>query len=152
MTDSVFTGSVVVVDEVASGGVDESGFPERPAVPDAGGEGEYPLADAGPDAFGDVAAVVLERELALGGLVDRLDPLADAAELAEPGLLVFAVGADERGVQSRDCLLELGSGEAFVADDDLLPGCGVAIASRPPAAATICLCSWDCSLASRPGW
>src|SRR6266545_268246 len=119
---TVFTGSAVVVDEVAAGRVDESGFPERPAVPDTGGQGEHSLTDPGPDAFGDVAAVEFQRELALGGLVDRLDPLADAAELAEPGLFVFAVGADEGGVQSRDCLLELAPGEAFVADDDLLAG------------------------------
>jgi hypothetical protein len=66
-TGSVFTGSVVVVDEVSAWGVGESGFPELPAAPDAGGEGEYALADACPDAFGDVAAVILERELAFEG-------------------------------------------------------------------------------------
>src|SRR5512142_2105339 len=99
MTDSVFTGSVVVVGEVPAGRVGEAGFPEPPAVPYADGQGEDALADAGPDAFGDVAAVVLERELTLEGVVDRLDPLADPAELAEPGLLVFAVGSDEGGVE-----------------------------------------------------
>jgi hypothetical protein len=65
MTDSVCTGSVVVVGEVAAGSVDLASFVEQPVVPDAGGEGEYALADACPDTFGDVSAVLLEGELAL---------------------------------------------------------------------------------------
>src|SRR5918995_1906700 len=99
MTDSVFTGSVVVVGEVAAGRVDESGVPELPAVPDADRESEDALADARPDAFGDVATVQFQRELALGGVDDRLDPLADAAELAEPRRLVAAGGGGGRGIQ-----------------------------------------------------
>src|ERR1019366_4250338 len=91
MTDSVFTGSVVVVGEVAAGRIGESVLPELPAVPDAGGEGEYSLADACPDPGGDVAAVFLERELAFERVVDRLDPLADPAEPAQPGLLAAAI-------------------------------------------------------------
>src|SRR5579859_23653 len=113
MTDSVFTGSVVVVGEVSAGRVDESVFPELPAVPDTRGESEDALADARPDAFGDVTGVVLERELACEGVVDRFDPLADPAELAEPGLLVAAVGADECGIEGGDGLLELGACEPF---------------------------------------
>ena len=97
MTDSVCTGLVVVVGEVAAGCVDLVGVPEQPVVPDAGGEGEQALADACPDAFGDVAAVVFEGELAFERVVDRLDPLAHTAELAEPFGFVFAVGADELG-------------------------------------------------------
>ncbi len=62
------------------------------------------------------------RELAFEGVVDRFVPLADPTELAEPGLLVFAVGTDEGGVQRGDGLFELVAGEAFVADHDLLPG------------------------------
>ena len=100
---------MVVIGEVPAGGIGESGFPELPAVPDAD-RGEYALADACPDALRDVAAVILERELALGGLVDRLDPLADPAELAESGLLVFAVGADEGGVEFANGLLEFAPG------------------------------------------
>src|SRR5436309_6007199 len=80
MSDSVFMGSVVVGGEVAAGGVELACLVELPVVPDAGGEGQHALADACPDAFGDVTAVVFERELALGGVVDRLDPLADGAE------------------------------------------------------------------------
>ena len=76
---------------------------------------------AGPDALGGVAAVAFERELALEGVVDRLDPLADAAERAEARLFVVAVGADELGAERvSDELLELGAGEAFVGDEDLL--------------------------------
>ena len=90
---------MVVVGEVAAGRVGEAGVVELPAVPDAGREREDAQADARPDAFWDVPAVVLEGELALGGLVDRLDPLADRAELAEPRLLVFAVRTNERGVE-----------------------------------------------------
>src|SRR4051794_31748428 len=122
MTDSVCTVSVVVVGEVSAGRVDERGLPQLPAVPHAGCEREDALADARPDAVGDVGAVVFETELALEGVVDRFDPLTDRAELAEPGPLVVAVGTDERGVQRVDDLFELVAGEAFVGDDDLAAG------------------------------
>src|SRR4051794_16569555 len=49
----------------------------------------------------------------------RLDPLPDAAQAAEAGLFVFAVGAQERGAERADELLEVGAGEAFVADHGL---------------------------------
>jgi hypothetical protein len=42
---------------VASGSVDVAGFPELPVVPDAGDEGEYALADPGPDPVGYVPVV-----------------------------------------------------------------------------------------------
>jgi len=84
---------------VAAGSVDLACFPEQPVVPDAGGEGEYALTDACPDPLRDVPAVFLEGELALGGVVDRLDPLAHAPEFAKARLLALAVGADELGVQ-----------------------------------------------------
>src|ERR1700688_4375879 len=119
MTDSVCMGSVVVCGEVAAGGVDFALLPEQPVVPDAGGEGEHALADACPDAVGDVPAVLLEGELALGGVVDRLDPLAHTAEFAEPWLLAFAVRADECGVQGGNGFLELSASEALVGDDGL---------------------------------
>src|SRR5438132_1147795 len=92
MTDPDFTGSVVVVGEVSAGRWDESGFPEGPAVPDGSGKGEDPLTDPRPHASGDVPAVILERQLAFEGVVDRLDPLPDPAELPEPGLLVLRSG------------------------------------------------------------
>src|SRR5579859_49167 len=113
MSDSVWMGSVVVAGEVPAGCGDLVGVPELPVVPDGGGEGEEALADACPDAVGDVAAVVFERELAFERVVDRFDPLAHAAELAESFGFVFAVGADELRAERGDDLLELRSGEAF---------------------------------------
>ena len=76
---------MVVGGEAAAGLVDE------PVVPAAGGEREHALADARPDAVGGVGAVAFERELALECVVDRFDPLADAAERAEPPWFVAAV-------------------------------------------------------------
>lgn len=61
MSDSVCVGLVVACGEVASGSVDVAGFPELPVVPDGGeGDGEYALADPGPDPVGYVPAVLLE--------------------------------------------------------------------------------------------
>src|SRR3954451_9759817 len=112
MSDSVL---VVVGSEAAAGLFDER------VVPDARGEREDALADASPDALGGMATVTLERELALEGVVDGLDPLADAAERPEARLLVAAVGTDElRAERLGDELLELGAREPLVGDEDLL--------------------------------
>jgi hypothetical protein len=98
--------SVVVGGEAAAGLVD------LPVVPAAGGEREYAWADARPDVVGGVGAVAFERELALERVVDRLDPLADAAERAEARRFVAAVGTDQlRAERVVDELLELGAGE-----------------------------------------
>ena len=51
MADSVFTDSLVVEREMTSGLLDLPTFPELPAVPDVGGEGEHALASACPHAF-----------------------------------------------------------------------------------------------------
>src|SRR6185437_8513870 len=67
----------------------------QPVVPDAGGHGEQPLGDPGVQACGGAAAVAFEVELALEGVVDRLDPLPDPADGAVPGCLVAAVRADQ---------------------------------------------------------
>src|SRR5215212_11011140 len=116
MSDAVCrAGSVVVGGEAAAGLVDE------PVVPAAGGEREHALTDAHPHAGGCVAAVALERELTLESVIDRLDPLADAAERAEARLFVAAVGADELGAERVvDEPLELLAGEPLVGDEDLL--------------------------------
>jgi hypothetical protein len=45
-----------------------------------------------------VSAVVFEGKLAFEAVVDQFDPLANAAELAQPRLLVYAVAADEGGI------------------------------------------------------
>ena len=80
-------------------------------VPDRGGEGEETLRDAGADAVDAAAAVELEVELALEGVVDRLDELTDRFErvLAGAGGVVAVgraqqhhVAFGEVGVRSRD--------------------------------------------------
>ena len=91
-------------------------------MPDGGGQGQQPGGDAGVDAGEGAAAVVFEGELAFEGVDDRLDPLPLPGQLAEPGGLVFAVGADQVRVQvAGDEGLEVAPGEALVAEDDL-PG------------------------------
>src|SRR5262249_41044367 len=105
-------GSVVVADQAALGRCAGG-----PVVPDSGGHGEQPLGDAGGDAVGGAAAVAFEVELALEGVVDRLDPLADPADVPVPGCLVAAVGADQRQPEAgRDQVLEAVPGEALVPD------------------------------------
>src|SRR3990170_3349302 len=106
MVDSV---SVVVADERACGVVADA-----MVVPDAGGEGEEPLSDAGSETGEGAGAVSFERELVLAAPDDRFDPLADAAEVAVPLGLVAAVGAQQAAAQLEAELLELGAGEAFV--------------------------------------
>jgi hypothetical protein len=98
------------------------GCSDEPVVPDPGSEGEESSGDAGVDAGDGASTVVFESELALHRVEHRLDPLADAAEFAEAGFLVTAVGTDEVGAEFvGDEPLEFLPGEAFVADDDL-PG------------------------------
>jgi hypothetical protein len=50
-------------------------------VPDGGGQGEDALQDAGQHAGGVVPAVAFEVELALEGVVDGLDDLAQRLEV-----------------------------------------------------------------------
>src|SRR5581483_149217 len=119
MSDSVL---VVVGSEAAAG------LAELPVVPDADCERQESLADACPDAVECAAAVPLERELAFDRVDDRFDPLADAAERAEAGLLVAAVGAEQPGRQRADDLFERFACEAFVADDELVAVEGAAAA------------------------
>ena len=107
--------SVVIDGEVPAGRAQE------PVVPAAGGEREQTLGDAGDEALEGAGAVVLERELVLARVDDRLDPLAHATERAEAGLFVGAVGAQQSRSGGADDLLELGSGKALV-DDQRLPG------------------------------
>ena len=64
-------------------------------MPDSGGEGQEALGDAGEYSGRGPAAVVFEVELAFEGLVDRLNPLADSAEVAVAVGLVFAVPAEQ---------------------------------------------------------
>src|SRR6266567_8317586 len=107
-------GSVVIADQRPPGG--RAG---DPVVPDAHSHGQQPLGNPGVQALGGPAAVSFEVELALEGVVDRLDPLPDPADGPVPGHLVLAVGADQAQPESgSDQVLELASGEALVADQD----------------------------------
>src|SRR5512142_40729 len=73
-------GSVVIGDQRPL-----DGFAGGPVVPDARGHGQQPLGDAGVGALGGAAAVAFEIQLALEGVVDRLDPLPDPADGPVPG-------------------------------------------------------------------
>ena len=93
---------------------------DAPVVPDGGGQGEQSGGDAGVDPGEDAAAVLFEGELAFRGVEDRLDPLPDAGELAEPDGLVLAVRAHQVGAEFvAEEGPELGAGEALVAQDDV---------------------------------
>src|SRR5712691_11383401 len=89
MIDSVCSGSVVVGGEVAAG------LAGVPVVPESGGEREEALGDPGDQSGRGVGAVLFERELAFDRVEHGFDRLPDAAEAAEAGGLVFAVGAQE---------------------------------------------------------
>ncbi len=90
MSDSVrMDGSVVLGDEMAAWVADV------PVVPEAGGEREQALRDAGDEALQGASAVAFDRELVLAGVDDRLDPLSDAAERTEATWFVAAVGTHE---------------------------------------------------------
>jgi hypothetical protein len=73
------------------------GFGGGPVVPDAHGHGQQALGDAGIDTLGGPAAVAFEVELALEGVVDGLDDLAQRFEELCPGSfrLVLAGRAQE---------------------------------------------------------
>src|SRR5690348_17612564 len=90
-------------------------FGGGPVVPDGGGHGQQPLGDAGVDTGGGAAAVAFEVELALEGVVDRFDPLADPADRSVAGRLVAAVRADQvQPVAGGEQVLELAPGEPLV--------------------------------------
>ena len=95
---------------------------DLPVVPDAGRQGEQALVDAHPDSREGVCAVPLQRELALEGVVGRLDPLTDGPQRAVAGFLVAAVGAQQKSIERGDQALELSAGETLVGDDDLTTG------------------------------
>jgi len=61
---------------VVVGGEVAAGLAELPVHRAGGGEGKDALADACPESVEGVGAVVFERELALEGVDDRLNPLA----------------------------------------------------------------------------
>src|SRR5215211_8516027 len=89
---------------------------DRFVVPEAGGEGQQSLRDAGDDAAERARPVALERELLLERLEDRLDPLPGAAERPEARLLVLAVGAHRAAAVVGDEPLEVAAREALVGE------------------------------------
>ena len=97
MTGSVFTVSLIAVDEVTSGG-SISPAPRPPSCARRLRRGRDPFADSAPNALWNVSALVFDGKLAFEAVVDRFDPLANAAELAQPRLLVYGIAADEGGI------------------------------------------------------
>ena len=67
-------------------------------VPDGGGQREDALQDADDDSGGGLPAVAFEVELALVGVVDRLDGLAQRLE--EPGAGSFGLAFAGRAQQA----------------------------------------------------
>src|SRR5437867_1268909 len=93
---------------------------ELPVEADAGTEGEDARADACEYPFRCAPAVAFEQELVFERVDDRLDPLPDPADrrLWAVGL-VGAARAQKPVAELAYGLLELGAGEALVADDEL---------------------------------
>jgi hypothetical protein len=81
--------------------------------------GDDALADAGEYAVGGAPAMAFQAELAFEAVDDGLDPLAHAAEVAEPGLFVAAVRTQQGRAHRGDDGFEVDAGEAFVGDQDL---------------------------------
>src|SRR6266542_2444707 len=92
-------------------------------VPDGGGQGQDALDDADPDPGGGVTAVLFEVELALEGVVDGLDDLAQRLEElgSGPRGLALAGRAEQIQIALGQGGLELAAEVVLVPDDDL-PG------------------------------
>src|SRR6266508_5354249 len=105
--------------------------PKVVVVPDRGGECEYALGHAGADAGDGPSAVLFEVELALEGVVDRLDDLSEGLEepLAGAGLLALAGRPEQGDPGGGEFGLEGLAVVVLVADQDRLmlvgPGLGL---------------------------
>src|SRR5438093_379809 len=85
---------------------------------DCGAEGEDSRGDACEQAGGGAAAVAFEQELFFEAVDDRLDPLPDPADWwVGPVGLVVSAWPQQQCPQLAHGGLEVGAGEAFVADD-----------------------------------
>src|SRR5882672_3595022 len=93
---------------------------DLPVEVDGGAEREYAGGDSRPEPVWCFGEVVFEPKLVFEGVDDRLDPLADEADrwLRAVGV-VGAAWADDEAAEFAHGLLELVSGEALVADDEL---------------------------------
>ena len=86
------------------------------------------LGDADEHPAEGTATMLLQPELLLERVDDRLDPLPHPAQRPEPARLVLAIRPDEAGPQRSDVALERAAGKALVGQDDragsqrLLPG------------------------------
>src|ERR1044071_7319359 len=89
---------------------------------DCGGEGEEALADAGAEAVQGAGTGAFEAEQVLAGVEDRLDSLPNRRQARAAAAVVFAAGPDDRRVQLRGGMNEIGAGVAFVADHGQRPG------------------------------
>ena len=85
-----------------------------PVAPDRGGHRQEALSDAGEHPVGGASTVLFQVKLSFEGLVDRLDPLADTAEVAVAVGLVLAVGAQELDAVRCGGGCEVLTGEALV--------------------------------------
>ncbi len=86
-------------------------------MPEAGGEGEQALGDAGDQAGHGVGAVSFERELAFDGVEDRFDPIGGCRRGCRSGRgSSFRSGRRKIAPSSRHQRFELFAGEAFVGD------------------------------------
>ena len=108
---------VVICDQGAGWAWSLGGF----VVPDDRGEGEYPLEDTCHNASFGASAVTFEIQLALEGLEDRLDDLAEGSEEppAVSGRLGFGGGADQGHVGLVEGFLEAGASVSFVRHESL---------------------------------
>src|SRR5680860_253340 len=111
MIDSECAESVVVGDEAAIPRAGEL------VVADGGGQGEQACGDAGHEAGHGACAVTFQGELALEGVDDRFDPLANGAELAVATWFVLAVRAQQASAHLLDHGFEVAAGEALVGED-----------------------------------
>src|SRR5215217_8812609 len=108
-------GSSVIVGEQGPGGR----LAGVVVVPDRGGQGEDALQYPHDDTCRGVAAVVFQVELALEGLVDRLDDLPQRAEQVRAGPLGLALAgrAQQPYAQPSQTGLELAAVVVLVGDE-----------------------------------
>jgi hypothetical protein len=95
-----------------------TGRPVLLVVPDGGGHRQDALGDPDRDALASAATVGFEVKLALEGVVDRFDQLADGSQqrLAAAGGFVVAGGPQQRDATGGQVSLGPAAGEALVSD------------------------------------
>src|ERR671936_1470589 len=116
-SDWVLSGSVVVGEQGPL-----VGDPELPVAPDAGGQGQQPLADADEHPTQGATTMLFQPQLVLEGVDHALDPLAHAAKRSEPARLILAIRPDEAGAQRCQMLFQGPTSKALVGQDDRAGG------------------------------